>query len=171
MTSESKLAAAVVQEATYCLDYGLEKIRHCLDQLDDSQVWWRPRDEMNSIANLLLHLAGNLRQWIVSGTGDLEDTRQRQQEFDDRSDVPKQQLLNHLCEVLEEARAAMSKLSTEDLLADRRIQGHEVTKLGAIWQSITHYQGHVQEIISMTRQQLGPEYQLQWEPQSKEEGG
>ena len=98
--------------AVECLHYGRKKIQHCLSQLSDAQVWWRPREEMNSIGNLLLHLTGNIRQWIVAGVGeklnsignlllhltgnirqwivagvgDKADTRKRQAEFDERSE-------------------------------------------------------------------------------------
>ena len=170
MSSESRLAVAVIHEVAECLDYGRVKIEHCLGQLTESQVWWRPREEMNSIANLLQHIAGNLCQWIVAGVGDLEDTRDRQREFDDRSGVTKAELMQNLCDVLDAARNTMAELTTDELLARRRIQGHDVTKLGAIWHSVTHFQGHVQEIIGMTRQQLGSAYEFQWAPTTKDEG-
>ena len=69
MSSNEPLVNAFAQEAVECLHYGTNKIQHCLSQLSDDQVWWRPRQEMNSIGNLLLHLAGNIRQWIVAGVG------------------------------------------------------------------------------------------------------
>ena len=63
------LSNALGKEASGELDGALRTIRHCVDQLTDDQLWWRPSESMNSIANLLLHLCGNLRQWIVSGVG------------------------------------------------------------------------------------------------------
>ena len=166
----NRLASSVTKEAASCIDYGLNKIQHCLNQLDEGQVWWRPEPNMNSIGNLLLHLAGNVRQWIVAGVGDLEDTRLRRQEFADRNELPKGELLQSLVAVLDEAKRTMEAASESDLLTETRIQGHDVTKLGAIWHSVTHFQGHVQEIIGMTRQQLGDDYVFEWSPSSPEEG-
>lgn len=166
----NRLASSVTKEAASCIDYGLNKIQHCLNQLDEGQVWWRPEPNMNSIGNLLLHLAGNVRQWIVAGVGDLEDTRLRRQEFAERDELPKGELLQSLVAVLDEAKRTMEASSESDLLTETRIQGHDVTKLGAIWHSVTHFQGHVQEIIGMTRQQLGDDYVFEWSPSSPEEG-
>ena len=164
------VARAATMEASVCLDYGINKIRHCLNQLDGVQVWWRPQPDMNSIGNLLLHLAGNLRQWIVSGVGDLEDTRKRQNEFDERNELPKEQLLQQLVDVLDTAKRTLDDVTAESLLQKKVIQGHDVTKMGAVWHSVTHFQGHVQEIIGMTRQQLGDRYVFEWSPSTKEEG-
>src|SRR5262245_29165669 len=59
----SNLAETVGRELADELADALKRIEHCLAQLNDEQVWWRPTESMNSIGNLLLHLAGNVRQW------------------------------------------------------------------------------------------------------------
>ena len=74
------VAAAANQELTNAFD----RIRHCLGQLSDEQVWQRESEAMNSIGNLILHLCGNVRQWIVSGIGGAKDVRQRPNEFSER---------------------------------------------------------------------------------------
>lgn len=167
---EDQLASAINDEAIACLRYGRTKIEHCLEQLDDTQVWWRPSEEMNSIGNLLLHLAGNLRQWIVAGVGTAEDVRRRQEEFDHRDPLPKMEVYGKLAVVLDEAEQTLTNLSASDWLLRKRVQGHDVTKLGAMMHSLTHFQGHVQEIICLTRQQLRDQYRFEWQPKSKEEG-
>jgi hypothetical protein len=146
------------------------KIQHCLSQLTDEQVWWRPRDEMNSIANLLLHLTGNVRQWIVAGLGGATDVRLRPQEFSERGPIPKARLLADLEAVVDEARKILAGCSATDLLARRRIQGHGVSGIGAIFDCVPHFKGHTQEIICLTRLQLGTKYQFHWQPQSAEQG-
>src|SRR6185503_17413993 len=72
------------------LEEYLAKIERCLEKLTDEQVWWRPNPECNSIGNLLLHLSGNARQWIVCGLGNAIDLRQRQTEFDAREVMPRE---------------------------------------------------------------------------------
>ena len=93
---ESQLAEAVITSARKTLTDGLHKIEHCVGQLTDEQVWSRPAEcknpEMNSIANLLLHLSGNIRQWLVSGVGGTKDIRNRPLEFSDRSNRPKSEV-------------------------------------------------------------------------------
>ncbi|MCP3696766.1 MAG: DUF1572 domain-containing protein, partial [Planctomycetaceae bacterium] len=73
------VSTAVTGHACQEFDEALRIITHCLDQLNDDQTWWRPSESMNSIANLLLHLSGNVRQWIVSGVGGAPDVRKRQE--------------------------------------------------------------------------------------------
>src|SRR5262245_12247263 len=94
---------AFLQCARSALAKGVRKIKHCLNQLDDTQLWHRPLPEMNSIANILIHLCGNLRQWIISGVGGAPDARNRLAEFTDRSMKPKAQLLSEFEQVIKQA--------------------------------------------------------------------
>ena len=161
---------AVVHEATLGFDYCLEKIAHCLDQLSDEQVWWRPHKSMNSIGNILLHLCGNVRQWIVAGVGGADDVRERPSEFSESGPIPKSMLLGQLEQVVGEAKDALRAASSEGMLAPRRVQGYDVNGWGAVFDSIPHFRGHTQEIICMTRMQLGDDYKFHWQPQTPEEG-
>ncbi|HIF32865.1 MAG TPA: DUF1572 domain-containing protein [Planctomycetaceae bacterium] len=170
MTSTDEIGKAVTAEAVTCLRYGVEKIEHCLGQLDDDQIWWRPNEEMNAIGNLLLHLAGNLGQWIVAGIGDTEYKRDRPAEFSERRKRSKDEVLKTLLDAVEKSCATLTAVSADELLAVNRIQGSDVSKMNAMMHSVTHFQGHVQEIIGLTRQTLGIEYRLQWTPQTAEEG-
>ena len=137
---------------------GLHKVEHCLRQLDDAQVWWRPVPEMNSIANLLLHLCGNVRQWIVCTAGGLPDHRDRQAEFDDRSQRPKSELLAMLQRTVAEADGVIASLSAERLVERVNPQRYDTHVAGAVTHSVTHFRGHVQEIIHLTRIQLRERY-------------
>src|SRR3954470_24553011 len=81
-------------------DY-LPKIERCLDRLTDEDVWWRPNENSNSIGNLLLHLCGNVTQWIIGGVGQREYERNRQQEFDERTPLQAKELLSRVRAVLQ----------------------------------------------------------------------
>src|SRR2546421_2683890 len=88
------VSRAFIQNARQLLkEEYLPKIERCLERLTDEQVWWRPNSESNSIGNLLLHLSGNARQWIVSGLGGETDKRERQAEFDERRIIACDELL------------------------------------------------------------------------------
>ena len=146
------------------------KIEHCLRQLDDQQLWARLSEGQNSIANLLLHLAGNVRQWVVSGIGGAEDERDRPSEFAARGPTPRGEVVGRLDAALEQVYVVLD--SDRGLVFDeaRRIQGIETTVLAALLHTVTHFQGHAQEIICMTRYYLGDAYQFDFVPQGPEQG-
>src|SRR5689334_6072857 len=104
MPNESTVAREFSLESQRTLDEALRKIEHCDRQLDDDDVWWRPSEEMNSVGNILLHLSGNLRQWIVSGVGGARDVRDRPAEFAERGKIPREQLLSQLRATANEAK-------------------------------------------------------------------
>jgi hypothetical protein len=169
MTAD-ELAAAVGREAAHELASALRKIKHCLGQLNDQQIWWRAQPSLNSIGNLLLHLCGNLRQWIVAGLGGAADVRNRPAEFTEQGPIPRADLLHKLESVVREAQEALGRMTARQLLDVRRIQGFEITGLTAIFDSVPHFRGHTQEIIHITRLQLGDAYQFSWKPATREQG-
>jgi hypothetical protein len=164
-----EITSAFVQVQRETLREGMAKIEHCAGQLDDRQFWWRDRPEMNSIANLVLHLSGNVRQWVVSGIGGAKDIRRRPEEFSDRSMRPKEQVLAILRETVNEADATLAAIKPETLLTPKRIQGYDTTALAAAAKAVWHFRGHVQEIIHMTRVQLGEKYRFDFVPKGKEQ--
>ena len=169
MTAD-ELAARVGTEAGEELTSALARIKHCLDQLTDEQIGWRAAPGMNSIANLVLHLCGNVRQWIVAGLGGAADSRDRPAEFSEHGPIPKDELLRRLEAVVDEARAVLARQTARQLLEARRIQGFDVTGLAAIFDSVPHFRGHTQEIVHLTRLQLGDAYKFAWAPTTPEQG-
>lgn len=168
--STDELAAAVGREASNELSSALSKIEHCLGQLNDEQIWWREKPSLNSIGNLLLHLCGNLKQWIVASFGSAKDARDRPAEFAERGPIPKSHLLHQLRGTVREAKEVLGNLTASQLVDARRIQGFDLTGLAAIFDSVPHFRGHTQEIIHMTRLQLGDAYQFAWKPSTPEQG-
>ncbi|HEV3385243.1 MAG TPA: DUF1572 family protein [Gemmata sp.] len=142
------------------LDSALSRIKHCLDQLTDEQIWWRPRSDMNSIGNLVLHLNGNVRQLIISTVGGEPDDRDRPAEFAARNVIPKSVLLEQLGKTIESAKSVISRASLEELCRVRRIREFDWSGLQAIVRSVAHFRGHTQEIIHQTRTILGEQYRF-----------
>jgi uncharacterized damage-inducible protein DinB len=141
-----------IAHARYLLseDY-LPKIERCLEKLSDEDIWWRAHPESNSIGNLLLHMTGNVRQWIVSGVGGQRDERERQQEFDARDTGGRAELLDRMKQTLDEVDAVLAGLAPEQLLERRQIQGHEVQVLEAIFHAVEHFSMHTGQIILITK--------------------
>jgi hypothetical protein len=169
MTADD-LAAVVGAAAAHELGCALDRIRHCLGQLTDGQVWHRSRPDLNSIGNLILHLCGNLRQWVVAGVGGAPDARNRPAEFAERGPVPKDELIRNLEAVVGESKRVLTGVDARQLTGVRRIQGFDVTGVVAIFESVPHFLGHTQEIVHMTRLQLGDAYRFAWRPTTPEQG-
>jgi hypothetical protein len=173
--SEQQLAEAVSKAARAVLADGIRKIEHCVAQLNGEQMWWRPNPEitegeMNSVANLLLHLSGNIRQWIVAGLGNTPDTRNRPAEFADRSKRAKADVLGVLQQTIRESDAVIARLTPADYLATRHIQGGDVNATVGLFKCLAHFGGHVQEIVHLTRNQLGMKYKFEFVPGPKQQG-
>jgi uncharacterized damage-inducible protein DinB len=150
--SETEVSAAFVQQARKLLtEEYLPKIERCLDQLSDEQVWWRSNPDSNSIGNLLLHISGNARQWIVSGLGGETDSRQRQSEFEERGTIPPDELLDRLRTTVAEVDSVLATFDTRRLLENYRIQGAETTALAAIFHVTEHFSMHTGQIILLTK--------------------
>ncbi|MDX6289385.1 MAG: hypothetical protein QOH42_1184 [Blastocatellia bacterium] len=146
-TGESFIASA---RAYFTEDY-LPKIERSLELLTDEQIWWRANPQSNSIGNLLLHLSGNVRQWIVCGIGAAADNRDRDSEFAQRDMISRDELLAGLKQTLNEADAALSKFDPDKLLERHSIQGCDVTALAAIFHVVEHFSMHTGQIIMMAK--------------------
>jgi uncharacterized damage-inducible protein DinB len=143
---------AFLTEARRHLSEGyLPKIERCLERLTDEQVWWRASGRSNSVGNLLLHLEGNLRQWVVAGAGGAADARVRDREFAERSLVPGAELLSALRAAVTEADDALARLDPASLLETRRVQGLDVTLLSAVFHAVEHFSMHTGQIILLTK--------------------
>src|SRR5437667_7831643 len=110
----------------------LPKIERCVGLLNDEQIWWRANEQSNSIGNLLLHLSGNVRQWIICGLGGATDARNRDSEFTQREMISRSELVARLRQTVEEAVDVLGRLKPDALLEKRAIQGFEVSMLEAI---------------------------------------
>ena len=165
-----QLAIAICHAASTELAESLHMVRHCLNQLPDDQLWQRDRPQINSIGNLVLHLQGNLRQWIIAGLGAAPDTRQRAEEFAENGPIPGSELLTVLQACVDDARAVLVRISPDELLRVRLIQSFSMTGIAAILHAVPHFRGHTQEIIRVTRQFLGSGYKVAWSPRDQQIG-
>ena len=129
----------------------LPKIRLSVEAMSDDDVWWRPDETVNAAGNLLLHLAGNARQWIVSGVGGAPDARDRAREFAERARLPRAELLARLSAVVDDVDATIARVTPEQLGDRRSIQGRDVTVFEAIYHVIEHFSMHTGQIILLAK--------------------
>lgn len=127
------------------------KIHRCLEALPADAVWRRTSERSNSVGNLLLHLAGNVRQWIVCSVGGEPDTRQRSAEFEARQGADATVLFAMLRGVIDEADAVLASLTADTLLERRFIQGRDVSVLDAVYHVVEHFALHTGQIILLTK--------------------
>ena len=143
-------AALIALSRRYLREY-LTKIRLSVSVLDDRVVWARPNESSNSIGNLMLHLAGNARQWIVSGVGRTPDVRDRASEFAQRHPMPVTELIDRLEQTISDIDRVLASLTPADLHTRRVIQANDVTVLEAIYHVVEHFSMHTGQIILLAK--------------------
>jgi uncharacterized damage-inducible protein DinB len=129
----------------------LPHIVECLQQLSEEEIWWRPNSASNSAGNLVLHLCGNVRQWIIAGLGGAEDRRDRDREFAERGPIPRQALVTQLRRTIRDACRVIARLSDDSLSRKYEIQGYRVTGMDAAFRVAEHFGHHTGQIIYITK--------------------
>jgi uncharacterized damage-inducible protein DinB len=133
----------------------LPRLLACLNELSVKEIWWRPNEASNSVGNLVLHLAGNVRQWIVSGLGGAEDRRQRDVEFSERGSMSRRALAEKLEQTVDEASRVLRRLTPEALDRVHTIQKFRVTGRQAAFHVAEHFSHHAGQIILLTKMLAG----------------
>jgi uncharacterized damage-inducible protein DinB len=127
------------------------RLRSCVESLSDEQVWWRPNESSNSVGNLLLHLNGNVRQWLVSSFRRLDDHRDRAAEFKADRIIPASTLVTRLGATLKDASDVLASLTESDLLETFSIQGYTVTGLEVVYHVVEHFGMHYGQIVYISK--------------------
>ena len=135
------------------------KIRAALRAMPADRLWWRANPGSNSAGNLVLHLAGNVRQWVVSGVGGAPDVRHRDAEFaatEMSAAVSGAASMDALIATLDAACAdavtVLERLTVDSLGEPRVIQGRETTVFAAVYHVVEHFSGHTGQIIQLAKQ-------------------
>jgi uncharacterized damage-inducible protein DinB len=131
------------------------RIETCLGMLNEEQIWARGNENENAIGNLVLHLCGNVRQWIISNIGGQPDFRQRDSEFSARGGASTADLLERLRGTVAEAVGVIDGVTAQRLLDRRVIQGEDVSVLQAIYHVVEHFTLHAGQIIFATKMLTG----------------
>jgi hypothetical protein len=133
------------------LDLYLSRVEACVDKLTPEQIWARQSENENAVGNLVLHLEGNIRQWILGGVGGQPDVRDRHAEFEARAGSSGVELKARLRATVEEAIAVIRSLHPDRLTEQIEPQGFNVSVLEAVYQVVQHLAGHTFQIILLTK--------------------
>src|SRR5436309_932341 len=152
---ELMLAEAFRKDAVSGLQKYLPRIVRCLQLLSEEEIWWRPNEASNSAGNIVLHLCGNLRQWIISGLGGTLDTRERDKEFSERGPISRRLLIGRLKKTVEEACETIVQIPDGAFSREYGIQGYRVSGLVAIAHVYEHFAYHTGQIIYLTKLKRG----------------
>ena len=150
-TSEQLLESLSSEFNRRVQEEGFERIKKCLSFFSEEEVWQRPNENTVSVANLILHLSGNVRQWICAGLGGLPDTRKRDLEFSMTSGYSKQELIANIAQTIKDAQAVISAAKTADLTSIKKVQVYEENGLSIIVHVIEHFSYHIGQITYATK--------------------
>ncbi len=127
-------------------DDSLPRLRKCLRVLSEDEIWLRPNAETTSVGNLVLHLCGNIRQWIISGLGGAPDVRERDREFSEPGPIPTDKLLRRLDGTMREVQVVLTDLDPGSLLQEKSVQGWHESGVGILLHVVEHFSYHVGQI-------------------------
>ncbi|NHF60144.1 DUF1572 family protein [Flavobacteriaceae bacterium TP-CH-4] len=152
MNTEERLVSELVQNASFRMDESTRMIKRSLEDISEEELWQRPNESLNSIANLLLHLCGNITQYVIASLGETEDTRKRESEFSTRTGYSKVELFEKLTSTVEKAKKTMEEASIGQLLKRREVQGFYFSGVGIIMHVVEHYSYHTGQIAFWVKQ-------------------
>ena len=139
--------ALVVEAKLRMIEESLPRILKCVERLSVDELWFRPNRNTVSIGNLVLHLCGNVTQWIISGLGGAPDIRNRAQEFAETGPIPTGELVARLASTMAEVGRTLDAFDPALLLETRRVQGHDETPLSIIVHVVEHFSYHTGQIV------------------------
>lgn len=134
------------KNACFRLDEGLRMIAISLEFLKEEELWEKPNEHLNSIGNLILHLCGNITQYVISGVGGVKDERKRDMEFQQKGIATIPQVRALLENTVDKAKETIDKTEVETLLQERKIQGFQLSGLGAVLHAVEHFSYHTGQI-------------------------
>ncbi|MFT5050881.1 MAG: putative damage-inducible protein DinB [Chlamydiales bacterium] len=145
--------------ANYLGEY-VGRLERALEVLPEQDTWWAPHASALSVGNILVHLTGNVRQWILSGLGQIPDRRERATEFAQKAGPGAPELLAQLKLAVDAARTTIGDLGAADLQAAFQIQGKRVTGWEAVLHVVEHFSWHTGQVVWIAKQRAGAEHGL-----------
>lgn len=140
-----------LEQSVYRMELNYPRIQKCLEELSVEEIWMRPNGSSNSTGNLILHLCGNITQYIISVLGGKKDNRNRNTEFELVDGFGKDQLLEMIKEVSQNASSVINGLNEYDLTGNYEVQGFTLSGTAIIVHVVEHYSYHTGQIVFLTK--------------------
>lgn len=135
--------------------------------MSEDEIWWRPNRASNSVGNLVLHLQGNVRQWIIGGLGGQADQRDRDREFSETGPLPRRVLLASFRKTIKEVDQVLTSMRAPALARKYSIQGYDVTGLEVLCHVAEHFALHAGQIMYVTKLKCGQDLKFTRLPKPK----
>lgn len=152
MDKEAQLVEELVNNALYRMDESTRMIKKSLEEISDEEIWQKPNSSLNSIANLMLHLCGNISQYIISSLGETEDLRNRDAEFNATGGLTKTAVLKKLEDTVNTAKRVIYDTTPKQYLKVRQVQGFSFSGVGIVLHAVEHYSYHTGQIAFWVKQ-------------------
>jgi uncharacterized damage-inducible protein DinB len=149
--SADYLARELVHYSRAKLQQNLAQIQRCANLLDQAELWQRHNPNTNSAGNLILHLTGNVRQWLVGGLGQTPVTRDRPAEFAERGPRPAAEIVTTLRHTVDQALRVLDQADADTLAGTFEIQGYTVSGVAALVHAVEHFSLHTGQIVHITK--------------------
>ncbi|MCG8608243.1 DUF1572 domain-containing protein [bacterium] len=146
IASDSVAVALIAGCGRRLFDDSLPRLKKCLSLLSEEEIWFRPNAQTVSVGNLVLHLCGNVRQWIISGLSGAQDVREREKEFSEPGPIPPQELVKRLESTMNEVRIILADLEPASLLEERSVQGRRESGVSILVHVVEHFSYHVGQV-------------------------
>jgi uncharacterized damage-inducible protein DinB len=148
----SDVGVALLKECRRRLfDESMPRIRTCLGQLTVDEIWARPNEQTSSAGNLVLHLAGNVRQYVIATLGGSPDLRERRKEFDATGPMETADLLATLEQAMAEVSAVLDRIDPSTLLQTHRVQGFVESGLSILVHVVEHFSYHTGQLAYIVK--------------------
>ncbi len=147
----SPITQLFITETIHFLELNPPRIENCLNRLTEVQVWQKPNEVSNSIGNLILHLCGNITQYVIAGLGGAPDQRERDLEFSAHNAYTKAALLEKFNAITITAVKVLQETKEAEFLRVRKVQGFDMSGVGIAIHVTEHYSYHVGQIALLTK--------------------
>jgi len=155
MTDRDWGKALITESKRRLFEESVPRLKKCLDNLTDDEIWCRPNAETVSVGNLVLHLCGNARQWICSGLGGQADHRQRSKEFAETGPIPRGALLATLDHTMADVERTLDSVDPASLLDKRPVQTYEESGLSILVHVVEHFSYHTGQVTYAVKSRKG----------------
>lgn len=147
----SMLGTEFREQAIYRMEESRKRVLACLDLVPEERIWEQPNPALNSMGNLVLHLCGNITQYILTTLGGAADNRNRDAEFSTRGGKNRAELKTLFDVVLQQSIDCIAAVTDQELAMIKAVQVYDLSGIGIILHVAEHLSYHTGQIALLTK--------------------